>query len=64
MHAFDQFLRDKINRTGRMMKNTPTLSLRVPEPSGRPGDAPDFSHLKLDAAGVVTRPEVSTAPYL
>ena len=46
-----------------MMKNTPTLSLRVPEPLGRPGDTPDFSHLKLDAAGVVTRPEVSTAPY-
>ena len=46
-----------------MMKNTPTLSLRVPEPSGRPGDAPDFSHLKLDAAGAVTRPEVSTTPY-
>jgi 2-oxoisovalerate dehydrogenase E1 component alpha subunit len=44
------------------MKNTPTLSLRVPEPSGRPGDTPDFSHLKLDAPGVVDRPEVSTAP--
>lgn len=44
------------------MKNTPTLSLRVPEPSGRPGDTPDFSHLKLDAPGAVDRPEVSTAP--
>ena len=44
------------------MKNTPTLSLRVPEPSGRPGDTPDFSHLKLAAPGVVDRPEVSTAP--
>jgi hypothetical protein len=33
-----------------MMKNTPTLSLRVPEPSGRPGDAPDFSHLQFDPA--------------
>ena len=46
-----------------MMKNTPTLSLRVPEPSGRPGDAPDFSHLQFDPAGAVSRPEVSTAPY-
>src|SRR5690606_31681496 len=55
--------RGRINRTGRMMKNTPTLSLRVPEPSGRPGDAPDFSHLKLDAPGAVERPDVSTAPY-
>lgn len=44
------------------MKNTPTLSLRVPEPSGRPGDTPDFSHLKLDAPGAVDRPDVSTAP--
>jgi 2-oxoisovalerate dehydrogenase E1 component alpha subunit len=44
------------------MKNTPTLSLRVPEPSGRPGDTPDFSHLKLDAPGAVDRPEVSTEP--
>jgi len=44
------------------MKNTPTLSLRVPEPSGRPGDTPDFSHLKLDAPGAVDRPAVSTAP--
>ncbi|RYE52667.1 MAG: hypothetical protein EOP20_14595, partial [Hyphomicrobiales bacterium] len=26
--------------------NTQPLSLRVPEPSGRPGDTPDFSHLK------------------
>jgi len=44
------------------MKNTPPLSLRVPEPSGRPGDKPDFSHLVLDAPGAVERPEVSTAP--
>lgn len=44
------------------MKNTPTLSLRVPEPSGRPGDTPDFSHLKLDAPGAVPRPDVGTAP--
>lgn len=44
------------------MKNTPMLSLRVPEPSGRPGDTPDFSHLKLDEPGAVARPDVSTAP--
>lgn len=44
------------------MKNTPTLSLRVPEPSGRPGDTPDFSHLQLDAPGAVDRPDVSAAP--
>ena len=44
------------------MKNSPTLSLRVPEPSGRPGDTPDFSHLQLDPAGAVERPEVSIKP--
>ena len=40
-----------------MKKNTKALSLRVPEPSGRPGDTPDFSHLKLDAPGAVARPD-------
>lgn len=44
------------------MKNTPTLSLRVPEPSGRPGDAVDFSHLRLDDAGAVARPDISSKP--
>ena len=43
-------------------KNTTPLSLRVPEPSGRPGDKPDFSHLKIDAPGAVTRPDVGAAP--
>lgn len=38
-------------------RNSVPLSLRVPEPPGRPGDAPDFSHLKLDPAGAVDRPE-------
>ena len=46
-----------------MKKNSQPLSLHVPEPSGRPGDAPDFSHLKLDAAGAVERPEVGSTPY-
>jgi len=35
--------------------NSQLLSLRVPEPSGRPGDPTDFSHLKLDPAGAVER---------
>ena len=43
-------------------KNTTPLSLRVPEPSGRPGDKPDFSHLKIDTPGAVTRPDVGAAP--
>ena len=45
-----------------MTRNTQPLSLRVPEPTGRPGDAPDFSHLKLDVAGAVDRPPVEARP--
>lgn len=45
-----------------MKKNSRPLSLRVPEPSGRPGDAPDFSHLKIEAAGGVDRPAVDAKP--
>jgi len=45
-----------------MTKNSRPLSLRIPEPSGRPGDPVDFSHLKLDAAGAVDRPPVDAKP--
>ncbi|CAN5235350.1 3-methyl-2-oxobutanoate dehydrogenase (2-methylpropanoyl-transferring) subunit alpha [soil metagenome] len=45
-----------------MTRNTKALSLRVPEPSGRPGDPVDFSGLKLDAAGAVDRPPVDARP--
>jgi len=37
------------------MKNAPALSLHIPEPSRRPGQAPDFSALKL---GKAPRPPV------
>ncbi|MFN4287925.1 MAG: 3-methyl-2-oxobutanoate dehydrogenase (2-methylpropanoyl-transferring) subunit alpha [Brevundimonas sp.] len=43
-------------------RNAPSLSLRVPEPPARPGDAPDFSHIVLDEAGAVQRPPVDCAP--
>ena len=42
--------------------NARPLSLRIPEPSGRPGDTPDFSHLRLDEPGAVDRPETDTPP--
>jgi 2-oxoisovalerate dehydrogenase E1 component alpha subunit len=42
--------------------NARPLSLRIPEPSGRPGDKPDFSHLRLDEPGAVDRPETDTPP--
>ena len=33
--------------------------LHVPEPPARPGDAPDFSYVKISAAGEVERPEIN-----
>jgi 2-oxoisovalerate dehydrogenase E1 component alpha subunit len=41
--------------------NAPKLSLHIPEPSGRPGDAPDFSGLQLAPAGAASRPEVTAS---
>ncbi|MBU6261008.1 MAG: 3-methyl-2-oxobutanoate dehydrogenase (2-methylpropanoyl-transferring) subunit alpha [Burkholderiales bacterium] len=42
--------------------NHPPLRLHVPEPTGRPGCATDFSYLHLSAAGAVPRPPVDVAP--
>lgn len=47
--------------TAPQRRNSAPLSLRVPEPPFRPGDAPDFSHLTIPAAGAQPRPDV-TAP--
>jgi len=44
------------------MTETKPLSLQVPEPSSRPGDKPDFSHIEIPAAGTTRRPEVDCAP--
>ncbi|MDB5399334.1 MAG: 2-oxoisovalerate dehydrogenase [Rhodopila sp.] len=44
------------------MKNTVPLQLHVPEPSARPGQPPDFSWVKLPAAGSVTRPDIGAEP--
>ncbi len=41
-------------RTG---SNKPGLSLHVPEPRFRPGDAVDYSHLNIPAAGAQARPD-------
>src|SRR3954465_8793737 len=38
------------------------LSLHVPEPTGRPGCATDFSYLHISPAGEVRRPPVDTDP--
>ncbi len=44
------------------MKNKRKLSLHVPEPAHRPGDAPDFSGVVVPAAGSVRRPDIAAHP--
>src|ERR1700751_2451837 len=41
------------------MTNSARLSLHIPEPKVRPGDQPDFSDLKIPAAGSVPRPDIA-----
>ncbi len=43
------------------MSQGQVLRLHVPEPTGRPGHATDFSYLHLSPAGVVRRPPVDVA---
>jgi len=43
------------------MSDTGRLSFHVPAPAVRPGGAPDFSEVKLSAAGEIRRPEVDVA---
>src|SRR5436305_11106912 len=45
----------------KLRPNRPKLALHVPEPPFRPGDTPDFSSLKVPAAGDAPRPD-SSAP--
>lgn len=41
--------------------NRPALALHVPEPAYRPGDAPDFSAIRVPAAGEAPRPDVAAS---
>ena len=43
-------------------RNLPSLSLHVPEPRFRPGDAADFNHFDIPAAGDSARPPIDAAP--
>ncbi|HEY0051946.1 MAG TPA: thiamine pyrophosphate-dependent dehydrogenase E1 component subunit alpha [Caulobacteraceae bacterium] len=43
-------------------RNPKPLTLRVPSPPTRPGDAPVHDY-KLDAAGAVERPDIAAEPY-
>jgi 2-oxoisovalerate dehydrogenase E1 component alpha subunit len=46
----------------RLKPNRPKLALHVPEPAFRPGDTPDFSSLKIPAAGAAPRPDTAASP--
>ena len=52
-----------MNKETPLRANRPALSLHVPEPPFRPGDTPDFSSIKVPAAGEAPRPDV-TAPAI
>jgi 2-oxoisovalerate dehydrogenase E1 component alpha subunit len=43
-----------------LRRNAPRLALHMPEPPFRPGDSPDFSSLKIPAAGKAPRPDTSS----
>src|SRR5438309_5944252 len=40
-------------------RNAPRLALHVPQPPARPGETPDFSFVKIPAAGTAPRPDTS-----
>ncbi|HEU5285894.1 MAG TPA: 3-methyl-2-oxobutanoate dehydrogenase (2-methylpropanoyl-transferring) subunit alpha [Sphingomicrobium sp.] len=46
----------------KLKPNRPSLALHVPEPPFRPGDKPDFSSLRIPAAGEAPRPDVAAPP--
>ena len=51
-------------RPDHVASNTKPLSLHVPVPYARPGEAPDFSHVDTGAPGTVSRPDIGTDPAL
>ncbi len=55
--------RDRAARLTSATLDTPgvSLKLRIPEPSARPGEAADFSKLRLSKPGAVRRPPVDAA---
>jgi len=50
------------NRQSDPKSNLAPLTLHVPEPPSRPGDAPDFSHVDVLPAGRTPRPSEDAAP--
>lgn len=50
------------NNVSSATQQTSPLHLHVPEPTGRPGKATDFSYLHLSKAGEVSRPPIDVFP--
>ncbi|MGX7952413.1 thiamine pyrophosphate-dependent enzyme [Tsuneonella sp. HG249] len=50
------------NGRGAAGHNRPALKFHVPEPRYRPGDAVDFSHIKVSEPGAQSRPDEMCAP--
>src|SRR4051812_45710064 len=44
------------------MKNSRGLSLHIPEPKARPGEAADFSGIDVSHPGAVPRPDTAAQP--
>ncbi len=61
----DSRRRDQADRAGHAMAapaaGAAALELRIPEPAARPGQAADFSRLKLSDPGAVRRPAIDAA---
>ena len=53
---------DRPESAGKAGDNRPSLSLHVPEPKFRPGDAVDFSHIEVPPAGAQPRPDETADP--
>ena len=47
---------------GQAGRNLPPLRLHVPEPPARPGEAADFTHFDIPAAGAQPRPDEAAQP--
>ncbi len=45
------------------MKNSPSLSLHIPEPDARPGDTPDFSEVKIPDPTASARPDIAAPAH-
>lgn len=60
-HTRKQYFENSTRHFQANMRQDTPLRLHVPEPSGRPGHATDFSYLRLAEAGAVRKPSIDTS---